>query len=172
MRCLMSSVIVISHRTYQGTTAIAVTTAIHAGLVVALFWALLMNGIIATQVVEDGTPAALVPFTIGVLAVFGGTLYIALDTAYGFTYVFKSVPQVDLHNIGLFVLTCIWPPVAAILYFALMAYIVLGILREVRPIWYFTLAFVLFVLSQLDFFLLNKVICKVRAVSRWYSCVR
>ena len=50
---------------------------------------------------------------------------------------------------------------AALLYFALMLYIVLGILNEVRPMWYYVLAAILFVLSQLDYFLLNKVICKV-----------
>ena len=44
-----------------------------------------------------------------------------------------------------------------------MLYIVLGVLREVRPVWFFVLSFVLFVLSQLDFFLLNKVICRVRS---------
>ena len=42
-----------------------------------------------------------------------------------------------------------------------MLYIVLGILNEVRPMWYYVLAAILFVLSQLDYFLLNKVICKV-----------
>ena len=43
-----------------------------------------------------------------------------------------------------------------------MLYIVLGILNEFRPVWYYILAAVLFVLSQLDYFLLNKVICNVR----------
>jgi hypothetical protein len=50
---------------------------------------------------------------------------------------------------------------ATIIYFLLMIYIVLGVLKEVKPVWFFVLAFFLFVLSQLDFFLLNKVICKV-----------
>lgn len=50
---------------------------------------------------------------------------------------------------------------AALLYFCLMVYIVLGMLNEVRPIWYYILAAILFVLSQLDYFLLNKVICNV-----------
>jgi len=40
-----------------------------------------------------------------------------------------------------------------------MIYIVLGVLNEVRPIWFYVLAAVLFALSQLDFFLLSKVIC-------------
>lgn len=44
----------------QGSTALVALTAIHVGLVVALFWVLLANGIVATQVVEDGTPASLV----------------------------------------------------------------------------------------------------------------
>lgn len=51
---------------------------------------------------------------------------------------------------------------AALLYFALMMYIVLGILNEARPVWYYVLAAVLFILSQLDYFLLSKVICNVR----------
>lgn len=42
-----------------------------------------------------------------------------------------------------------------------MTYIVVGVLNEVRPVWYYVLAAVLFVLSQLDYFLLNKVICQV-----------
>ena len=46
-----------------------------------------------------------------------------------------------------------------------MAYVVLGMLNELRPMWYYVLAAVLFVLSQLDYFLLSKVICRVR-----FSC--
>jgi hypothetical protein len=129
---------------------------------------LLGNGVIATQIVEDGTPAAIVPLAIFAIAIFAGTLYIALDTALGFTSVFRSTPPQSLNNIGLFVLTSIWPGAATILYFILMTYIVLGVLREVRPLTYFVLAFVLFVLSQLDFFLLNKIICRVR-LALYYS---
>ena len=51
-----------------------------------------------------------------------------------------------------------------------MVYVVLGMLNEVRPVWYFVLAMVIFVLSQLDYFLLNKVICKVRAPFPALSC--
>ena len=43
-----------------------------------------------------------------------------------------------------------------------MLYIVLGMLNELRPVWYYVIAAALFVLSQLDYFLLNKVICNVR----------
>ena len=46
-----------------------------------------------------------------------------------------------------------------------MTYVVLGMLNELRPMWYYGLAAVLFVLSQLDFFLLSRVICNVRLAS-------
>ena len=42
-----------------------------------------------------------------------------------------------------------------------MLYIVLFMLGEVVNVWYFVLTAGLFVLSQLDYFLLNKVICNV-----------
>jgi uncharacterized membrane protein len=44
----------------QGSTPLVALTAIHVGIVVALFWALLANAIVATQVVEDGSFASLV----------------------------------------------------------------------------------------------------------------
>ncbi|EPQ53865.1 hypothetical protein GLOTRDRAFT_78912 [Gloeophyllum trabeum ATCC 11539] len=145
----------------QGSTALVVVTAIHAGLVAALFWTLLANGIVATQVVEDGTLSSLIPFHFFTLAFFAATTYISLDVAFTYTSTFgPSVPPQALHSTPLFVFTSIWPGAAAILYFLLMLYIVLGILNEVRPVWYFILAATVFVLSQLDYFLLNKVICR------------
>jgi hypothetical protein len=44
----------------QGSSALTILTAIHAGAVAALFWTLLANGLVATQVVEDGTLSSLV----------------------------------------------------------------------------------------------------------------
>ena len=61
---------------------------------------------------------------------------------------------------------------AALLYFAIMLYIVLGVLNELRPVWFYILAAVLFVLSQLDYFLLNKVICNVRLASSFCVTAR
>ncbi|KAI0824978.1 chitin synthase III catalytic subunit [Trametes gibbosa] len=145
----------------QGSTALTVITAIHAGFVAATFWSLLGNAIVSTQVVEDGTLSSLIPFNFFTLAFFIATGYIALDVGFSFTSVFgPSNPPADLHSIPLFVLTSIWPGAAAILYFCVMTYVVLGLLNEVRPLWYYVLAAVLFVLSQLDFFLLSKVICR------------
>lgn len=143
------------------STALVVLTAIHAGAVAALFWTLLGNAIVSTQVVEDGTLSSLIPLFVFTLAFFGVTTYIALDVALTITTTFgPSDPLEALNSIPLFVLTSIWPGAAAILFFVIMSWIVLAILREIRPMWFYILAATLFVLSQLDYFLLNKVICK------------
>lgn len=44
----------------QGSTALVALTGLHAGIVAALFWALLGNAIVSTQVVEDGTLSSLI----------------------------------------------------------------------------------------------------------------
>jgi hypothetical protein len=49
----------------------------------------------------------------------------------------------------------------ALVYFILMSYIVLRVLNETRPMYWYALAALLFVLSQLAWFLLGKVVCKV-----------
>ncbi|KIM78704.1 hypothetical protein PILCRDRAFT_582570 [Piloderma croceum F 1598] len=144
----------------QGTKALVILTAIHAGLVAALFWGLVANALVATQVVEDGTVSSLVPFYFFTVAFFVATLYISLDVALHITDVFgPSNPLSGLHSTPLFILTSIWPGAAALIYFGLMTYIVLAILNEVRPMWYYIISGILFILSQLDYFLLNKVIC-------------
>ncbi|KAL4252692.1 Chitin synthase export chaperone [Abortiporus biennis] len=146
---------------HQGSTALVVLTAIHAGIVAALFWTLVGNALVSTQIVEDGTLSSLIPFTFFTLAFFAATTYISLDVAFGFTTVFgPSNPPADLHSIPLFVLTNIWEGAAAIIYLALMLYIILFMLNEVKPAYFYLLAAVLFILAQLDGFLLSKVICE------------
>ncbi|PFH46761.1 hypothetical protein AMATHDRAFT_77532 [Amanita thiersii Skay4041] len=146
----------------QGSTALVVLTGIHAGLVASLFWSLLANGLVATQVVEDGTLSSLVPFYIFAFIFFAGTTYISLDVAFGVTSTLggPSNPVESIRSIPLFVLTSIWPAASALLYLAIMSYIVLHILQETRPMWYYLLSAVLFVLSQLAWFLLSRVICR------------
>jgi len=144
----------------QGSTALVVLTAMHAGIVAALFWTLLGNAIVSTQVVEDGTLSSLIPLCFFAFAFFGVTTYISLDVALSITSTFGPFnPPSDLNSVPLFVLTSIWPGAAAVLFFVMMTWIVLAVLREIRPMWFYILAAILFVLSQLDYFLLNKVIC-------------
>jgi hypothetical protein len=144
----------------QGSTVLVVLTAIHAALVATLFWALLANALVSTQVVEDGTMASLAPFFIFTLIIFVATLYISLDVALGLTHALgpSSNPR-ELRSIPLFILTSIWPAVAAVAYLGIMIYVILGMLKELRPTLYYVLAGVTFVLSQLAWFLLGKVIC-------------
>lgn len=146
----------------QGSTALVVLTAIHAGLVVALFWILIANAVVATQWIEDGTMASIAPLSILSLILFGGTLYICLDIALGVTQAVGGLsnPPERIKSIPLFVLTSMWPPIAIIIYLALMSYIVLHVLNETRPMWYYLLSTTLFVLAQLAWFLLSRVICK------------
>lgn len=157
----------------QGGTPLVVLTAIHAGLVVALFSALLANALVATQVVEDGTMASIVPFFIFCLISFAAGLYVSLDVGLGFTDALEpGDPQTDLHSVALFIVTSIWPAFCSVAYLGLMAYIVLAVLNEMRPMWYYIIGAVLFVLGQLAWFLLGKVICNgsnakvVRSFSR------
>ncbi|KAG2039325.1 chitin synthase III catalytic subunit [Suillus americanus] len=145
----------------QGSTALVVLTALQAGLVATLFWTLLANAIVATQIVEDGTLSSIVPLGILSVAFFVATTYISLDVGFTITRVLgTSNPPQSINSIPLFVLTSIWPGVAALVYFGIMLYIVLGILNEIRPVWYYVIAAILFVLSQLDYFLLSKIICR------------
>ena len=60
-------------------------------------------------------PFSTQPYAFFAIAIFAGTLYISLDTAFHWTDTFRSNPPGDLHNIGLFVLTSIWPPMYALL---------------------------------------------------------
>ncbi|KIJ30551.1 hypothetical protein M422DRAFT_186948, partial [Sphaerobolus stellatus SS14] len=118
------------------------------------------NGLISLQIVEDATLSSLIPFIFFTVAFFVATTYISLDVALTITKTFgPSNPLAALHSVLLFVLTSIWPAAATLIFFFVMAYIVLGLLREVRPLWFYILATILFVLSQLDYFFLSKVIC-------------
>ncbi|KAK1232291.1 hypothetical protein PQX77_004665 [Marasmius sp. AFHP31] len=147
----------------QGSTALVALTAIHAGLVATLFWSLLSNALVATQFVEDGTISSMLasPFSIFAIAFFAATTYISFDIGLGVTNSIgnPATNRQDLHSIPLFVLTSIWPGAAALIYFALMTYIVLAVLREVKPMVYYVMAAALFVLSQLAWFLLGRVVC-------------
>lgn len=118
----------------QGSVALLILTAIHAGVVAAFFWTLLGTALVATQYVEDGTPSSLIPYC-GLIGIFFlATTYISADTAFGFTNIFKSTPARDLKSIGLFILLVIWPVVAVLLYFVTMSVIVLRVLGEKRPL--------------------------------------
>ncbi|KAK8850383.1 hypothetical protein IAR55_004301 [Kwoniella newhampshirensis] len=144
----------------QGSKALAILSSSHLAFVAALFSLLLGNGFIATQVVEDGTFAALVPLVIVAILFFIPTLYISLDTSLHWTEVFVlKGDEANLKATGLFVLTLIWPAVAAVLYLTVMLYVVMGKLREIKPAFLYLGSFILFAAAQVVFFLASQPIC-------------
>ncbi|ORY35850.1 chitin synthase III catalytic subunit-domain-containing protein [Naematelia encephala] len=146
----------------QASTAIGVLSAIHVGVIASLFWILLGNGLIATQIVEDGTPAALVPMCIIAILFFVPTLYISLDTTFSWSHTFHMDGQEvsNLSNIALFVLTLVWPAIAAVAYLVIMLIIVLRVLNEFKPALLYSLSFALFAGAQIVFFLASQPLCK------------
>jgi len=144
----------------QGSLPLLILTALHAGVVASFFWTLLGTALVATQYVEDGTPSSLMPYY-GLAGIFFlATTYIAADTAFGFTSIFKSTPARDLKSIGLFILLIMWPVIAVVLYFVTMSVIVLRVLGEKKPLLYYTGAMAIFIASQLLYFLLSVPICQ------------
>lgn len=63
-----------------------------------------------------------------------GSTYIFLDTAFTVTRYFLSDPPARLHSDWIFILTIIWPAVAAAFYFAIQLGVVVRILREKKPL--------------------------------------
>ncbi|WWD20566.1 hypothetical protein CI109_105042 [Kwoniella shandongensis] len=145
----------------QGSKGLAILSSIHVAFVATLFWLLLGNGLIATQVVEDGTFSALVPLVIGSVLFFIATLYVSLDTSLHWTESFVLVGSDvgTLKATALFVLTLIWPAVAAVLYLVIMLYVVLGMLKEVKPAVLYLGSFLLFAVAQVIFFLASQPLC-------------
>ncbi|KIJ29575.1 hypothetical protein M422DRAFT_269016 [Sphaerobolus stellatus SS14] len=93
------------------------------------------NGLISLQILEDATLSSLIPFTFFTIAFLVATTYISLDVALTITKKFgPSNPPAALHSVPLFVLTSIWPAAATSIFFFMMAYVVPGLLREVRPL--------------------------------------
>ncbi|WVW81018.1 hypothetical protein I302_103009 [Kwoniella bestiolae CBS 10118] len=154
-------IITMSSLLQQGSTALSILSSIHVAVIVSMFWVLLGNAIIATQVVEDGTAAAIAPLSILAILFFIPTIYISLDTSLGWTNVFEiSGDDITyLKNIALFILSLLWPAIAVVNYTVLMLYITLNTLRETKPAMLYLGAFVLFAIAQVIFFLVSQPLC-------------
>ena len=82
---------------------------------------------------DDGTPLSLGLILLSAIAMFVGTGYITLDTAFGWTHHFDLSLTYPNQNIGLYVLYQLAPLVFLVLYFLLEAYLVLRVLGERKP---------------------------------------
>ncbi|KAE8541521.1 hypothetical protein D1P53_002883 [Cryptococcus gattii VGV] len=137
------------------------------------------NALIASQVVEDGTAAALVPLSIFSILFFVAALYISLDTGLHWTQAFhltSTEDAEDLKGTALFVFSLILPAAFSVLYVFIMLYIVIKVLDERKPasksekfprvadilttgLVLYLASFAFFVAAQLIFFLASQPLC-------------
>ena len=124
-----------ARRTTPGTrlTSIQGFTAVHLGAIVATLWVLFLNGIVGYQLLDDGTPLSLGLILGSAIALFVGTGYIALDTAFSWTGHFKPSLQEPNQNYGLYVLYQLVPLILLFLFFCLETILVLRVLGERKP---------------------------------------
>ncbi|KAI4208123.1 MAG: hypothetical protein LQ348_000323 [Seirophora lacunosa] len=108
-------------------------TAVHLGAIVATLWVLMLNGIVGFQLLDDGTPLSLGLIMLSAAALFIGTGYIALDTAFTYSGRFESSLSGDHRNIGLYVLYQLAPLVFLAAFFVLETVLVLKVLGEKKP---------------------------------------
>lgn len=94
---------------------------------------LLLNGIVGYQLLDDGTPLSLGLILLSGIALFVGTGYIALDTAFRWTGHFESSQGGNNRNIGLYVLYQLAPLVFLFGFFILEGVLVLKVLGERKP---------------------------------------
>ena len=94
---------------------------------------LLLNGLVGFQLLDDGTPLSLGLILASAVALFVGTGYIALDTAFKWTGHFNPSLDDPNRNIGLYVLYQLAPLVFLFGFFCLESFLVLRILGEKKP---------------------------------------
>ncbi|OXB39443.1 hypothetical protein J007_00811 [Cryptococcus neoformans] len=146
----------------QGSKGLVVVSAIHIAIIVVFFLLLLGNALIATQVVEDGTAAALAPLSIFSILFFVATLYISLDTGLHWSQAFHLASTADVENLkgtALFVFSLILPTAFSVLYILIMLYIVIKVLDERKPAILYLASFAFLVAAQLIFFLASQPLC-------------
>ncbi|KAL8936135.1 MAG: hypothetical protein Q9211_004334 [Gyalolechia sp. 1 TL-2023] len=134
-------------------------TAIHLGAIVATLWVLMLNGIVGFQLLDDGTPLSLGLILGSAAALFIGTGYIALDTAFSYSGHFDSSRGGDNRNVGLYVLYQLAPLVFLAAFFVLETVLVLKVLGEKKPMLYLAGAALLFALGQIFQYVISTHIC-------------
>lgn len=117
----------------DATDSIQGFSAVHLGAIVATLWVLMLNGIVGFQLLDDGTPLSLGLILLSAAALFIGTGYIALDTAFSYSNRFDDSLTGDHRNIGLYVLYQLAPLVFLAAFFILETILVLRVLGEKKP---------------------------------------
>ncbi|KAL8813197.1 MAG: hypothetical protein Q9223_007099 [Gallowayella weberi] len=134
-------------------------TAVHLAAIVATLWVLMLNGIVGFQLLDDGTPVSLGLILLSAAALFIGTGYIALDTAFSYSGHFDPSRTGDHRNIGLYVLYQLAPLVFVVAFVVLETILVLRVLGEKKPMLYLMGAALLFAIGQIFQYVASTHIC-------------
>ncbi|MCJ1359817.1 MAG: hypothetical protein MMC33_009820 [Icmadophila ericetorum] len=135
-------------------------TAVHLGAITATIWILLLNGVVGYQLLDDGTPLSLGAILLSAAALFIGTGYITLDTAFQYTGHFDPSLVDPNRNIGLYVLYQLAPLVFLFLFFILETVLVIRVLGEKKPMLYLLAAALLFAIGQIFQYIASTHICQ------------
>ncbi|KAI8300147.1 Chitin synthase export chaperone [Colletotrichum sp. SAR11_59] len=135
-------------------------TGIHIGMIIAATWILMLNAVVGYQIVDDGTPLSMGLILGSAFILFGGTLYITLDTGFHWTgYWDSSYQSPPNRHIALYILYQLAPLVFLVAFFVLEAILVVRILGEMRPMIYLTAALLLFAIGQIFNYVVSSHIC-------------
>jgi len=134
-------------------------TAVHIATIAATSWILLMNAFVGYQILDDGTPLSMGLIFGSALAIFVGTGYISLDTAFSWTGYWDSSQQPPHRHIALYVLYQLLPLVCMFLFFILETVLVLRVLGETKPMLYLVAAALLFAIGQVFMYVISVHIC-------------
>lgn len=93
----------------------------------------MLNGLVGFQLLDDGTAISMLLVLGSAAAVFVGTGYIALDTAFSWTGRFANSLQPPNYNVGLYVLYWLLPLICLVVFFLLETVLVLRVLGERKP---------------------------------------
>jgi len=143
----------------NGTVRV-VFSGLHIGFITATLWALMINGMVGYQLVDDGTALSLTALILSSAVFFIGTAYIALDTGLQWTGYWNDSLSPPNRQIALYVLYQLLPLVFLVAFFLLETILVLRILGETRPMLYLAAAAVLFALGQIFTYVVSTPICE------------
>ena len=93
----------------------------------------MLNGIVGYQLVDDGTPLSIGLILLSAIALFIGTGYIALDTAFTWSGFFRGDLVAPNRSYGLYVLYQLVPLICLFVFFLLETNLVLRVLGEKKP---------------------------------------
>ncbi|MBW0556062.1 hypothetical protein O181_095777 [Austropuccinia psidii MF-1] len=144
----------------QGSSAIVWLTSIRLSLIVILYACLIWIGFLGLQLIEDGTPASLLPLLFSCLILFIGSIYIFLDTGFGISNYFASQPASHLYSPWTFSLIILWPFIALSLFTVMTSIVSIQILSEIKPLKMLFGSILMLIIGTLFRWIISPSICR------------